>query len=98
MYDGMLVYADLDKTQCELKIAMDHGKWVNREMDNNMVFLEGKMPHKDKLKSFVDNNMKELFEQIINERYFLILNQEWTKELQSEEYIEQLKESRQKKK
>ena len=92
-YQDMLVYADHDKSQCGLRIAIDHGLWIT----DDMILIEGKIPKKEKLINYVDKKMVTLFEEIQDERYFIIITPTWTKEVQSEKFIEDLKEKRQKK-
>lgn len=97
-YEGMLVYADFDRDQVGMRIAIDHGLWYNTA--ENFVFLEGKIPSLKELEDAEQNEVTELFKQIRDtgnkylNKYFVIITSEWTDELQSEEYIEALKEKR----
>jgi len=100
MYKDMMVYADYDQSQIGLRIAIDHGLWYNNS--ENFVFLEGKIPSKEELLEKPDSPEKRLFEEIregekIKNRYFVIIDSTWTKQLMSDEYKEELKESRAKK-
>jgi len=100
-YNGMLVYADADRDQVGMRIAIDHGLWYNKTED--FVFLEGKIPSVKQLEDMPDNKETELFKEIRDtgnkylNNYFVIIDQKWSETLQSEEYIDELKEKRKKK-
>jgi hypothetical protein len=97
-YQGMLVYADYDRDQVGMRIAIDHGLWYNKA--ENFVFLEGKIPSLKEIEECKPSEVTELFKQIRDtgnkylNHYFVIITSEWSNELQSEEYIEALKEKR----
>lgn len=98
-YKDMLVYADFDRDQVGMRIAIDHGLWYHKTED--FVFLEGKIPTREKLAELPENNKERiLFETIrdtgnkYNNKYFVIISKQWSDTLKSEEYKNDLKEKR----
>lgn len=82
VYNGMLVYADHDRTQVGLRIVCEHKIWYNKQED--FVFLEGKIPSIDKINSLPDSKEKELFENLLRNKknkYFVIIDKDFSEDL-----------------
>lgn len=73
-YRGLKVFADFDKTQCGLNIAIDEGYFITTEMErgfDNPILIQGKTEY---LKDSKDVCLSALYEEIKGEKYFIILS------------------------
>lgn len=73
-YRGLKVFANFDKTQCGLEIAIEEGYFITTEMERgceNPILIQGKTEH---IKGSKDKHLSALYEEIKGEKYFIILS------------------------
>ena len=79
-YKGMKVFADFDKTQCGLNIGISEGYFVTTEMEmdevHSPVFLQGPIKALEGASESDDKDLKNMYEEIKDEKYFIILNED----------------------
>lgn len=89
-YGNMLVFSDYDRSNLGLQLAIRYGFWYNKLED--FVFLEGRIN-----KTFKpEGRLEKVFEKMLskNNKYFVIVNHEWSEEINSLKYFENLKAKR----